>query len=56
MPAGKISASILAKVVKRPDKINTVMNIRIEDEEKEEIQCCFFGESVAKYKDMLNQG
>lgn len=32
MPAGKISATILAKIVKKPDKINTVMNIRIEDE------------------------
>lgn len=44
MPAGKISATIHAKIVKKPDKINTVMNIRIEDEEKEDIQCCFFGE------------
>lgn len=56
MPAGKISGTILAKIVKKPDKINTVMNIRIEDEEKEEIQCCFFGEEATKYKDMLYWG
>ena len=33
MPAGKITATILAKVTKKPVKINTVMNIVIEDEE-----------------------
>lgn len=56
MPAGKISGSIRAKVTKKPDKVNTVMNIVIEDDEHEQMQCCFFGESVEKYKNILTYG
>jgi hypothetical protein len=29
MPTGNLSLSILAKVIKKPDRINTVMNIMI---------------------------
>ena len=46
MPTGKVSGSIIAQVIKKPDKINKFMNIMIEDTEKDQIQCCFFG-SVA---------
>lgn len=56
MPVGRITGTILAKIIKKPDKINTVMNIRIEDQEREEIQCCFFGEEVTKYRDFLQWG
>lgn len=56
MPTGKIIGSLRAKVVKKSDRINKFMNIQIEDAEKEQIQCCFFGEEVEKYKDLLVYG
>lgn len=33
MPPSQLHLKILARVVKKPDRINSVMNIMIEDEE-----------------------
>jgi Trm5-related predicted tRNA methylase len=46
MAPGLLQLRILGKVVKKPDRINSVMNIMIEDEEGEQIQCCFFTDTV----------
>ncbi len=55
MTAGKISAIILARVIKKADKINKFMNIMLKDEQKQIIQCCFFGDTVNKYKHIIQQ-
>jgi len=51
LPFGKVIQGIKAKIVKKPDKITTFMNIEIEDEFKDIIQCCMFNDVVIKYKD-----
>lgn len=56
MAPSQLNLRILARVVKKPDRINSVMNIMIEDEEGEQIQCCFFAEAVSKYRDLIQVG
>lgn len=53
MATGKVSGTIIAKVIRKPDKVNSFLNIIIEDEQQSQIQCCFFGGNVEKYYSML---
>ena len=53
---GKINGHIIAKVIKKPQRISSVLNIIIEDQEKSQIQCCFFARNVDKYHPMLHIG
>ena len=55
MPTGKINGAIIAKVIKRPGKINTFLNIMVKDEEGTEIQCCFFSHEAEKYYPILEE-
>jgi hypothetical protein len=43
MPVGKVEGAIIAKVIKRPNNVTSFLNIVIQDEEMETIQCCAFG-------------
>jgi hypothetical protein len=56
MPTGKISGAVVGRVIRKPDKVSTFLNIIIEDDEKEQIQCCFFGSTAQKYQPMLVWG
>ncbi len=56
MPTGKISGAIIAKVIRKPDKVNNFLNIIIEDDEREQIQCCCFGAVAQKYHPILKIG
>lgn len=56
MPTGKISGAVVARVVRRPDKVTNFMNIMVEDEEGEQIQCCFFQEVASKYQALIKVG
>ena len=56
MEIGKVTGTIRAKVLRKPDKFNTFMNIVIEDDAKDQIQCCFFGDKAHEYKNFLMVG
>lgn len=56
MACGRITAPIRAMVKRKPERVNSVMNIIIEDELGDQIQVCIFGNAVDKFKDMLAEG
>lgn len=55
MATGKVSGAVVGKVISCPSKVNTVMNITIEDEEGSQIQCCFF-HHVLDFHKMIRVG
>ena len=53
---GKVQGSVVGRVVRKPRNATNFLNIIIEDEEGQKIQCCIFGGLVEKYQSMLMEG